>query len=182
MRAVRRQRLRIGAALVALTAAFSARAEVDMLDYRLRDLASTTNIDLAALRGNVSVLMFFAPDCPYCFRQARVLNALQESCVGVRAVAVGVNGSRAALQQEMRHMHAEFPVAQIDSRLQADIGEIVATPLMLVGDRSGMLVTWLRGLQDGATLRSLVERIDTTACAAAAPASDGERQPPPVPR
>ncbi len=79
-------------------------------------------------------------------------------------------------------MRAEFPVAQIDARLQADIGEIVATPLMLVGDRSGMLVTWLRGLQDGATLRSLVERIDATACAVAAPAGGGERQPPPVPR
>jgi hypothetical protein len=40
---------------------------------------------------------------------------------------------------------------------------------MLIGDRSGMLVTWLRGLQQRDVLRSLVARIDSAACSADAP-------------
>ena len=64
-------------------------------------------------------------------------------------------------------MRAEFPVLEIDERLQRDIGKIEATPLMLIGDRSGMLVTWLRGLQSAAVLRALIERVDSTACRAA---------------
>jgi peroxiredoxin len=149
---------------IALCAAGLARAEVDILDYRLRDLSSTREVALDEFRGDVSVLMFFEPDCPYCFRQARVLNDLQAACADVQPVAIGVNGDRAALQKEARRMGARFPVLQIDQRLQDDIGEIVATPLMLVSDRNGMLVTWLRGLQKADVLRSLIDRIDPAAC------------------
>jgi thiol-disulfide isomerase/thioredoxin len=139
-------------------------AEVDILDYRLRDLATTGEIELSAFRGTVNVLMFFEPECPYCFRQARVLNELREQCGDVQPIAIGVNGDRSALQNEMRRMRADFPTLQIDARLQEDIGEVVATPLLLLSDRSGMLVTWLRGLQQVETLRALIDRIDPDAC------------------
>jgi thiol-disulfide isomerase/thioredoxin len=153
--------------LAALLASGSAHAEVDILDYRLRDLLSSDAMELDVFRGGVSVLMFFEPDCPYCFRQARVLNALQRECRDLHPVAIGLNGDRRALQKEAARMRAEFPVLEIDERLQRDIGEVEATPLMLIGDRDGMLVTWLRGLQSAEVLRELVERVDTTACAAA---------------
>jgi thiol-disulfide isomerase/thioredoxin len=139
-------------------------AEVDILDYRLRDLLSSDAMELDVFRGGVTIIMFFEPGCPYCFRQARVLNQLQRECPALNPVAVGLNGDRRALQKEAGRMRAEFPVLEIDERLQRDIGKIEATPLMLVGDRSGMLVTWLHGLQSAAVLRSLIERVDSTAC------------------
>jgi predicted DsbA family dithiol-disulfide isomerase len=141
-----------------------AAAEVDILDYRLRDLLSSDAMELDVIRGGISVLMFFEPNCPYCFRQARVLNDLQRECPDVHPVAVGFNGDRRALQNEAARMRAEFPVLEIDERLRRDLGKVDATPLMLIGDRSGMLVTWLRGLQSVDVLRSLVERVDATAC------------------
>jgi hypothetical protein len=148
-----------------------AAAEVDILDYRLRDLLSSDAMELDVFRGGISVLMFFEPDCPYCFRQARVLNELQRECSGVHPVAIGLNGDRRALQEEAARMRAEFPVLEVDERLRHDIGKVEGTPLMLVGDRSGMLVTWLRGLQSVDVLRGLVKRIDATVCSdrAAAP-------------
>jgi hypothetical protein len=140
-------------------------AEVDILDYRLRELLSPDEMELDVFRGGVSILMFFEPECPYCFRQARVLNGLQRECPDLHPVAIGVNGDRAALQREARRMRAEFPALEIDARLQHDLGEVVATPLMLVSDRAGMLVTYLRGLQSAAVLRALLQRIDPAVCA-----------------
>lgn len=154
-------------ALAALLACGRVEAEVDILDYRLRDLLSSDAMELDVFRGGVSILMFFEPDCPYCFRQARALNQLQRECRGVHPVAIGLNGDRRALQKEAGRMRAEFPVLEIDERLQSDIGNVEATPLMLIGDRGGMLVTYLRGLQAVGVLRSLVERVDETACDAA---------------
>jgi thiol-disulfide isomerase/thioredoxin len=151
-------------AAAALLALAPARAEVDILDYRLRDLLSSDAMELDVFRGGVSVLMFFEPDCPYCFRQARVLNQLQRECADLHPVAIGLNGDRRALQKEAARMRAEFPVLEIDERLQRDIGKVEATPLMLLGDRSGMLVTWLRGLQSAAVLRQLIDRVDATVC------------------
>jgi hypothetical protein len=149
-----------------LLAGGHAAAEVDILDYRLRDLLSSDAMELDVFRGGISVLMFFEPDCPYCFRQARALKELQRECPDVEPVAIGLNGDRRALQQEAARMRAEFPVLEIDERLRHDIGKVEATPLMLVGNRSGMLVTWLRGLQSVDVLRALVKRIDASACGA----------------
>jgi hypothetical protein len=150
--------------LAALLAGSTAVAEVDILDYRLRDLLSSDAMELDVFRGGVSVLLFFEPGCPYCFRQARVLNELQRECPDLHPVAIGMNGDRRALQNEATRMRAEFPVLEIDERLRHDIGKVDGTPLMLVGNRSGMLVTWLRGLQSVDTLRALLERVDATVC------------------
>jgi thiol-disulfide isomerase/thioredoxin len=148
-------------------AAAPATGEVDILDYRLRDLLSADAMELEVFRGGISVLMFFEPECPYCYRQARVLNQLQRECRDLHPVAIGINGDRRALQREAERMRAEFPALEIDERLQRDIGKVEATPLMLVGDRSGMLVTWLRGLQSAAALRALLERVDAAVCGGA---------------
>jgi thiol-disulfide isomerase/thioredoxin len=155
------------AVLAALLACGDAAAEVDILDYRLRELFSVDAMELDVFRGGVSVLMFFEPNCPYCFRQARVLNELQRECPEVYPIAIGLNGDRRALQEEAARMRAEFPVLEIDERLRRDLGKVEATPLMLIGDRSGMLVTWLRGLQTVDVLRSLVKRVDASVCARA---------------
>ncbi len=152
------------AVLAGLLAPSEAAAEVDILDYRLRDLLSNDAMELDVFRGGVSILLFFEPDCPYCFRQARVLNELQRECRDVHPVAIGLNGDRRALLTEAARMRAEFPVLEIDERLRRDVGKVEGTPLMLVGDRSGMLVTWLRGLQSVDVLRALVKRVDATVC------------------
>jgi thiol-disulfide isomerase/thioredoxin len=147
-----------------MLAAAPSLAVVDMLQYVLRDLRTTGEVDLADYRGKISLLMFFEPDCEYCLRETRVLNTLVADCPGLQPIAIGVNGSRAALQQHMRRMRTDFPVAQINEQFQADIGEIIGTPLLLLSDRDGALVTWLRGYQSESVLRELIGRIDPATC------------------
>jgi hypothetical protein len=163
-RATTIRRGRAAALLSLALAALPAEAEVDILDYRLRELLSSDAMELDVFRGGISVLMFFEPGCSYCYRQARVLNQLQRECGDLHPIAIGMNGDRRALQEEAQRMRAEFPVLEIDARLQSDIGRVEATPLMLVGNRDGLLVTWLRGLQSAATLRALLERVDSAVC------------------
>ncbi|MGD8809235.1 MAG: redoxin domain-containing protein [Gammaproteobacteria bacterium] len=160
------KRLLIGAWL--LLAAAQAGADVDMLSYVLRDLRTSGEIDLEDYRGRIALLMFFEPDCEYCLRETRVINTLVADCPGLQPVGIGANGSRAALQQHARRMRADFPVAQINEEFQDDIGEIIGTPLLLISDHYGMLVTWLRGFQTEATLREIIDIIDPKSCRAAA--------------
>lgn len=151
--------------LLALMTA-QAGAAVDMLSYVLRDLSTTGDIDLEDYRGKITLLMFFEPDCEYCLRETRVINTLVADCPGLQPVAIGANGSRAALQQHMRRMRADFPSAQINEEFQNDIGEIIGTPLLLLSDHDGMLVTWLRGYQSEKVLREIIDIIDPATCSA----------------
>lgn len=150
---------------VAALPALYASAEVDILSYVLRDLRTTEEVvSLSDYRGSISVLMFFQPECEYCVRQTRVLNRLAEECPGLQPVGIGINGNRANLQREMRQMRADFPVAQINAAFEADIGEVIGTPLLLLSDHDGMLVTWLRGYQSSDSLRALIAKIDAATC------------------
>ena len=155
---------RVVTALLLTLASVPALAAVDMLSYLLRDLRTTDDIDLESYRGKISLLMFFEPDCEYCLREARVLNTLLADCPGLQPVAIGINGSRSALQQHMRRMRADFPVLQINEQFQDDIGEVIGTPLLLLSDHDGALVTWLRGYQSESVLRELIARIDPETC------------------
>ncbi len=150
--------------LVGCLLAIPALAEVDILRYQLRDLASDKTVDLAMHRGAINLLMFFEPECPYCFKQARILSQLQHRCDRIQPIAVGVNGSRQDLRAEMRRMRAEFPALQISVRLHEDLGKVEGTPLLLITDRAGMLVTWLRGLKQEDMLAGLLNQIEPQVC------------------
>ena len=155
---------RVVTALLLALASVPALAAVDMLSYVLRDLRTTDTVDLESYRGKISLLMFFEPDCEYCLREARVLNTLLADCQGLQPIAIGINGSRNALQEHMRRMRADFPVLQINEQFQDDIGEVIGTPLLLLSDHDGALVTWLRGYQSESVLRELIARIDPETC------------------
>ena len=152
--------------ILAMSVAFSATAmaEVDVLDYELRDLESADDVNLADYRGSVILLMFFEPDCTFCLRQTRILNDLISSCEGFQPIGVGVNGTRRALQGERRRLRADFPLVQINPQLQAEVGDIIGTPVMLLTDTAGRLVTWAQGLQSREVLLDLISRIEPAAC------------------
>ncbi|NIW25540.1 MAG: conjugal transfer protein TraF [Gammaproteobacteria bacterium] len=152
--------------MIAISVAWAATAtaEVDVLDYELRDLESPDTVDLAGFRGSVILLMFFEPDCTYCLRQTRILNDLISSCEGFQPIGVGVNGTRRALQGERRRLRADFPLLQVSAQLQAEVGDIIGTPVMLLTDTDGRFVTWAQGIQSREVLLDLIGRIEPSAC------------------
>ncbi|MFS1524134.1 TlpA family protein disulfide reductase [Microbulbifer sp. 2304DJ12-6] len=127
--------------------AFPAAAQgASLLDLTLRDLASPGRISLAQYQGQPAVMVFFEPECPWCFRQVRVLNRLLAQCPGqFQPLAVGTNGSRRALMAEYRRLRPDFPAFQISSALLDRVGTIPATPFTLLIDRHGAPAGWLRG-------------------------------------
>lgn len=120
----------------------------DLMHYELRSLdQAATEHALDRYRGKPTLMIFFEPECAWCLRQMRVLNKLVDECDNFQALAIGANGSRAALRDTLNRMRPDFPSYQISRQLEADIGKVETTPLMLVADEQGEFVTYMRGYQ-----------------------------------
>ena len=120
---------------------------VDLLDYSLKELNGVESQPFEQYRGSTVLMIFFQPDCTFCVKQSKVLNQIQQECSDFQAIAVGVNGSRADLQLELREMRATYPAYEISPALQAEVGKVVGTPLMLVADKQGQFTKHLQGYQ-----------------------------------
>lgn len=152
----RRFSIVLAAALLAFVAgpaqAEGARYGINVLDYALEDLATGDVVELATLRGRVPMLMFFEPGCALCERQARILQKLAAACAAIRPLAIGVHGDAAQLLAALEGLRPGFRAFLADDKLLRDIGELPPAPALLLGDRSGDLVTYFTGLQDAAAL------------------------------
>ena len=138
-----------------------------MLRYDLSALSASETTVFQDLRGQVDVLMFFEPDCEWCFRQVRLINQMQEECADLMAVGIGINGSRRNLLAELQRMRPEFPAYQISRELQDDIGEIEGTPLMIFVDDEGNFQTYTRGYQKREVFEPLLTELKPDFCNAA---------------
>lgn len=139
--------------LIYLLLAPSAHAQTaDVLGYQLRSLNNPSTESLAQYRGKTSVLMFFEPECPFCFKQAKILNQIQTECADFQAIGIGVNGNRQDLLDELRHLELTFPAYQINAALQADVGKVEGTPMMIVANKLGQYHTHSYGYQQWETL------------------------------
>lgn len=117
-----------------------------LLDYELKRLDAPEVEPLRQFQGKPVLMMFFEPDCSWCFRQVRTLNALAERCPnGFQALAVGVNGNRSHLKKELRRLRPDFPAFEASPALLAALGGVPATPFTLLGDANGSYLNWTRG-------------------------------------
>lgn len=138
--------------LLGLASPASAADDIDLLKYELRDLQSEQLQRLDQFRGKTTLVMFFEPECPFCFKQTKILNGIQRECADFQAIGVGVNGSRRDLQEEIRHLDPSFPAYQVNAELQKEVGKVEGTPMMLVADKNGLYSSHLRGYQQLDTL------------------------------
>ena len=110
-------------------------------------------------------MVFFQPECTWCLRQFKAINDLAESCSqSFEAVAVGFRGNRNELRKELRRLRPQFPAYQASPRLLDSVGDIEATPLILVGDSDGGLVTWMRGYIPRDQLLEALNQAGALAC------------------
>jgi len=146
------------------------RADVapSLLAYELKRLDVPEREALGRYRGRPVLMVFFEPECNWCFRQVRAVHALQERCPGnFQALAVGVNASRSGLKKELRRLRLDFPAFEASPALLESIGGgVPATPFTLIGDATGAYLGWTRGYLPEDALESFLLARGIAACPA----------------
>jgi hypothetical protein len=144
--------------LLPLIAFAAGAAPPDLLAYRMQVLPGAETVDLATFRGRPGVLFVFEPGCVWCRRQARLLNELPVRCAGdaLQVLGVGIRGSRASLLTEARALHPRFPLFEASHDFAGELDDSVATPLLLIFDGDGRIVTYARGYQRAEPLFGLL--------------------------
>ena len=117
-----------------------------LLNYQHTHLQSGKVQALENLKGKPTLMMFFEPQCPWCFKQGKAFNALLKLCPNtVNIVALGTHGDKSSLKKEWWKMKLHFPGYLTGQAMLNDIGTIPATPITLIADEQGNLTSHLRG-------------------------------------
>ncbi len=140
-----------------------AAANPSLLDYSLKRLDEPSSESLGGHRGKPVLMLFFQPECNWCFKQVRVINALPGNCrESFTALAVGVNGGRSDLKRELQKLRPEFPAYQASPQLLSDLGGVPATPFALLGSADGAFHSWMRGYIPESKLRASLSALGAT--------------------
>ena len=131
-------------------------------NFPLIDLATGDQQKLT-LNKSRSVILFFEPDCPWCFKQSKVFNRYLANCSAyVDIIGIGVNGNRQQLKKEAWRLKASFPLYMASAELIASTGKITSTPLMLILDDSGSIIAHMKGYADFDNFESLIQQHSST--------------------
>lgn len=135
-------------------------SEEDWLSFAHRDLSGGKKVQLDKFRGKPVVISFFEPDCPWCFKQLKVIKTLHQGCESqFQPIAMGINGTAPNLRSLIARAKPGFPALQASSRFMASIGGVPATPVtVLIGKDSRLSGGW-RGYKDKAFLRAAFEKL-----------------------
>lgn len=130
---------------------------IDLLQYSLLDLNNGERVELEQYRDQPILIMLFQPECPYCGRQVAAIQEIKEECPAITPIAVGVNGSRQRLRQELVELDPDFTAYEASGDMNRDLGDIDGTPVMLLTDQEGLYQTHLFGYQNLDVLRQVMQ-------------------------
>ena len=137
--------------LLALLSALPIQAE-RLIDIPLRNLLEGGETRLAEQQTDTShlLLMLFAPDCRYCHFQVKHLNQWRSDHpkADVTIVGIGVNGQLRALRKEAFSLKADFPLLMSNPKFARQLGDVPATPILVLLNGSGELIDFRRGAQN----------------------------------
>lgn len=136
-----------------------------LLDYEQLSLDGQGAQNLRTLAGKPSLILFFEPDCPWCYKQTKVFNRLYAAChEHLNVVGLGVNGKQSALKKEAWRLKARFPLFMAGHGLVKAMGGVSATPLTLVLNQKGALQSHAQGYLSAKKLIGFSERLNLPAC------------------
>ncbi len=151
------------AGLLALLLALPALGEGPALGgLSLPSIEDGTPRRLDGLAQGPLMLSFFEPDCPWCARQIRDLQAAQAQCAHPLPFAlVGVHGERMELRLMLRRLHAEgLPALLATPALLQALEGIPATPHAVILDGQGRALVRMRGYIPQARLCEIADLLD----------------------
>lgn len=119
-------------------------------DLKLYDLGSKP-LSLAAMKGKVVVLDFWAPWCVPCRRSFPFLDALQEryGAAGLQVVGLTLEEDEDAVLAFLDAVPVGFTVARDPTEKAGDAFGIVAMPTTLLLDREGRIAARFEGGAEG---------------------------------
>ncbi|MEW6764663.1 MAG: hypothetical protein AB1344_02590 [Pseudomonadota bacterium] len=138
----------IGALLALLLGAQAQAAEPPALGgLSLLSIEDGTSHRIDSLAKGPLLLSFFEPDCPWCARQIRDLEAAQTQCARPLPFALaGVHGDRMELRLMLRRAKAgHLPAYVASPALQEALDGIPATPHAVILDAQGHPLVRMRG-------------------------------------
>lgn len=136
-------KLLISSFLLSITCSHA--STLNLLQYQHENLRSGKLESLANDHGDIKLLMFFEPDCSWCYKQIKALNQISRQCPKISLAALGINGKRHQLKKDLWRLKPQFPAFVANANMVSDIGNIPATPITLVIDQKGHYLSHLRG-------------------------------------
>jgi thiol-disulfide isomerase/thioredoxin len=151
------------AALVAAPTMAQAAAPADAAQIQVATLTGAP-FDLAALRGKVVLVHFWATWCPPCITEMPALSAFYDRYRerGVEVIALSEDRTRDldAVQHMVQHMHMSYPVAMAHRAKLNSFGDPAALPVTYVLDGQGVVRAEMRPDKEPLTEQSLAREVD----------------------
>ena len=124
--------LKIAIFLMALTLAPLGFAQDRSTANKYSPLTNLRNMQIEtplAADGRPKLVMFMQPDCKWCKKQAKDLEAIAQACEAhVNISILGFKGSKSDLRREARHYSNELPVFYADKHHIQQFGGIKSSP------------------------------------------------------
>ena len=142
------------AALLAASAAGAAFAADNLLnrkapEFAIRDLDGRM-VNLAAFRGKVVLLNFWATWCAPCQVEMPVFAAWQRQYAprGFQVIGISMDDDPAPARHLVERLKLNYPVAMGDERLGTRYGGVLGLPLTFLIDRNGVVRARFQGETD----------------------------------
>ena len=121
-------------------------------------LSSGQILQLAALRGQVVVVSFWATWCPYCRHELPSIQSFYSDWhnKGVQVLALSIEDDPAIVARFMRQNSYTFPAALADAAVQQAFGGITRVPVSFIIDKRGAIRYKISGQVYYGRLSSLV--------------------------
>jgi len=124
-------------------------------------LLDGTALDLAAMRGKVVVLEFWASWCPFCAKQNPLIEALyvQHRARGLEVVSVSIDKTRKAAEDYMRRHRYSFKAGMVNPAYAAIYHLRKGLPQTYVIGRDGRLAQFDMGEMFEEDIRAIARHL-----------------------
>lgn len=129
-------------------------------EFSRRDLYGS-RVDLAALRGNVVLLNFWATWCAPCEAEIPAFSKWQQQfgARGLRVVAISMDDSDAPVRNFVARLKPGYPIVMGDEKLGHRYGGVLGLPLTFLIDRRGIVRAQFQGVADLTEMKRKIQQL-----------------------
>ncbi|MGZ3420336.1 MAG: TlpA family protein disulfide reductase [Polyangiales bacterium] len=123
-------------------------------------LKGTSAVELAALKGKVVVLDFWAPWCGPCKHEMPVLDSLakKHAAEGVVVIGVLVDSDRSGARTVLSNLGIQYPQLDDEEGAAAKAFDVRTLPTLVIVDRNGNVVSYRTGYSPEEDVEANIKR------------------------